>query len=333
MAIYIRAGREIYRKRRRMLNFSSTGTGTVVGSEPFSPTAEFSAAFNFKTTEVVQTTEIIQPPAAVAPAGTIASAGAPVKDPNVSYSVTISADHNHNPRPDSLDGVDISADVTLTSVTSHTSPSALAGGKRARVLSNAAQDSNAPPATSAGHNNNHHHGGSSNNLNILRRRNYEIHNATWSYTKCAILFFSVLLVTWIPSSGNRVYSMINGGDVSKPLFFASAFVLPLQGFWNAIIYIVTSWAACKSLWGQCGAAIRWGWSWSTRRVSIVEITDGRNPVAHRDRTGDHHHAMGRGRSAGMWGVGGVGRRQEGKEEGTSMEDLTSEGRAERVSPV
>lgn len=27
----------------------------------------------------------------------------------------------------------------------------------------------------------------------------------------------------------------------------SAFVLPLQGFWNAVIYAVTSWSACKSL--------------------------------------------------------------------------------------
>jgi hypothetical protein len=32
-----------------------------------------------------------------------------------------------------------------------------------------------------------------------------------------------------------------------PLEYASAFVLPLQGFWNALIYIVTSWKACQML--------------------------------------------------------------------------------------
>lgn len=77
------------------------------------------------------------------------------------------------------------------------------------------------------------------------RANFELNSATWSYTKCALLFFTALLVTWIPSSANRVYSLIHTGGISLPLEIMSALVLPLQGFWNAIIYIVTSWSGCK----------------------------------------------------------------------------------------
>jgi len=85
--------------------------------------------------------------------------------------------------------------------------------------------------------------------NPLRRRAlYEANNATWSYTKCSLLFFTAMLVTWIPSSANRVYSVVHHGHASMPLEYMSAFVLPLQGFWNAIIYMVTSWQACKMLW-------------------------------------------------------------------------------------
>lgn len=82
-----------------------------------------------------------------------------------------------------------------------------------------------------------------------RRRNYEVNNAAWAYTKCAILFFTALLITWIPSSANRLYSFIHPSTLPA-LEFMSAFVLPLQGFWNAIIYAITSWKACKNLWGD-----------------------------------------------------------------------------------
>ncbi|RKU44905.1 hypothetical protein DL546_002042 [Coniochaeta pulveracea] len=80
---------------------------------------------------------------------------------------------------------------------------------------------------------------------VRRRQAYEANNAAWSYTKCAILFFSALLVTWIPSSANRVFSVVHTAELSLPLEYMSAIVLPLQGFWNAIIYIVTSWKACQ----------------------------------------------------------------------------------------
>jgi hypothetical protein len=70
-------------------------------------------------------------------------------------------------------------------------------------------------------------------------------SAAWSYTKVAILFFTAMLVTWIPSTANRLYSIRNPGRIVPALEFAAAFVIPLQGFWNAVIYITTSWKACR----------------------------------------------------------------------------------------
>ncbi|KAL6415423.1 G-protein coupled receptor [Ilyonectria robusta] len=69
--------------------------------------------------------------------------------------------------------------------------------------------------------------------------------AEWSYAKCSVLFFTAMFITWIPSSANRVYSVIHNNNSSVALEYMSAIVLPLQGFWNSIIYIVTSRKACK----------------------------------------------------------------------------------------
>jgi hypothetical protein len=75
-------------------------------------------------------------------------------------------------------------------------------------------------------------------------------SVTWAFTKCAALFAASLLITWIPSSANRLYPLFVVGRVSFPLNVASAVVLPLQGFWNAIIYFTTSRAACKVAWSS-----------------------------------------------------------------------------------
>ncbi|KAL6862316.1 G-protein coupled receptor [Trichoderma novae-zelandiae] len=101
-----------------------------------------------------------------------------------------------------------------------------------------------------------------------RRRNYEINNAAWAYAKCSLLFFTALLVTWIPSSANRVYSVVKAQEINAPLETMSAFVLPLQGFWNAIIYGVTSWEACKSFWED----IKTG-----KRPEVMELVGGSDP--------------------------------------------------------
>jgi hypothetical protein len=138
-----------------------------------------------------------------------------------------------------------------------------------------------------------------------RRRNYELNNAAWAYTKCAFLFFTALLITWIPSSTNRVYSLIHGDSIPA-VEFMSAFVLPLQGFWNAIIYAVTSWAACKNLWSD----MRHG-----RRPEVADLVGGMAPkdnesdLANMVNGGQHSHNYSL-NDIHLGGNGGIGGRQD-----------------------
>lgn len=101
-----------------------------------------------------------------------------------------------------------------------------------------------------------------------RRRNRDVNNAAWSYTKCAILFFTAILITWIPSSANRVYSVVHTNSVSVPLQYMSVFVLPLQGFWNAAIYAVTSWTACRNLFNDIWLGTQSGVSEQLGRLGL-----------------------------------------------------------------
>lgn len=64
--------------------------------------------------------------------------------------------------------------------------------------------------------------------------------AAWSYSKCAMLFFSAMIITWLPSTLNRLYNLASGGSASPALEYMTAIVLPIQGFWNCVIYCVTS---------------------------------------------------------------------------------------------
>ena len=75
----------------------------------------------------------------------------------------------------------------------------------------------------------------------------DANRAAISYCKCALLFFLAALVTWVPSTVNRVVTLVHPEDKIFALNYASSLVLPLQGFWNAIIYIFTSLPACRAL--------------------------------------------------------------------------------------
>ncbi|MCJ1382530.1 hypothetical protein MMC17_005643 [Xylographa soralifera] len=75
----------------------------------------------------------------------------------------------------------------------------------------------------------------------------EANAAAWGYTRCALLFFVSLLITWVPSSLFRVYSLAHPATTSWPLAYAAGLVLPLMGFWNAVIYTTTSWRAVTHL--------------------------------------------------------------------------------------
>ena len=103
----------------------------------------------------------------------------------------------------------------------------------------------------------------------------EANNAAWGYTKVAGLFFIAMMVTWIPSSANRVYSVVHPNEISLGLEFASAFVLPLQGFWNALIYATTSLPACRQVWAQIRGRKGMSGGGITQIAGVFSGNDGR----------------------------------------------------------
>ncbi|CAN8095181.1 unnamed protein product [Discula destructiva] len=199
--IYIRAGREIYRKHRQLKDLNYT---SHYEPEPL----HINNPFNTKTTEV--TVSVSEAP--------------PATDMPLSGERPVNYKHNS-----------ISAQTFR--------PAAYSVSISARLVT-APSSSPSPPISSA----------ITPAAKLSRRRAaIDANNAAWSYTKVAMLFFTALLVTWIPSSANRLYSLAADGQISLPLEYMSAFVLPLQGFWNAIIYCTTSWKACRMLWEDVAA--------------------------------------------------------------------------------
>ena len=79
--------------------------------------------------------------------------------------------------------------------------------------------------------------------------------ATIKYCKCAMLFFLALLCTWVPSSVNRIYTLIHPQETPFGPEYAAGLVLPLQGFWNFVVYVTTSLFACKCLWRDIVQAV------------------------------------------------------------------------------
>ncbi|RFU24869.1 hypothetical protein B7463_g11469, partial [Scytalidium lignicola] len=215
--IYVRTGSEIYKRRRQLRTFSSgppdVSLVTQIG-DPFT---------SMKTTEITVTTEQVDTESSdsidLQKLGRTASQPYPTR-PNVgpkgnnAYTVSISTDQQQTTKfGEKLD--------VISPVTGNPSTPIIPGipttEMPTRTVRNAAMDAN---------------------------------RAAWSYTKVAILFFVAMMVTWIPSSANRVYSVVHPGEVSLPLLYMSSFVLPLQGFWNAVIYISTSLPACRTTWRQ-----------------------------------------------------------------------------------
>jgi hypothetical protein len=62
--------------------------------------------------------------------------------------------------------------------------------------------------------------------------------------------FVAMFVVWLPSSVNRMYQFVHEDRPSFAPNIITAIVLPLQGAWNATIYIFTSRAECKRAWGM-----------------------------------------------------------------------------------
>ncbi|KAG0647022.1 Cyclic AMP receptor 2 [Hyphodiscus hymeniophilus] len=221
-AIYIRAGREIYNKRKQLRDFS--------GSQPDPPPIMSDPFQSVKTTEVFVTSEVIESRDYIdledlgRPGPTTQYLSRPQAAAHKNnYTVTVSSPQaNLQSQPQ--------CNSTETSLPGQ-------GDRKYSIL-------NVPSSA---------HGPNSDRANLYPTRRLavmEANSATWSYTKVAVLFFVAMMVTWIPSSANRVYSVVHPGQVSLGLEFASAFVLPLQGFWNALIYATTSLPACKQVWAH-----------------------------------------------------------------------------------
>ncbi|KAK8125192.1 G-protein coupled receptor [Apiospora kogelbergensis] len=66
-----------------------------------------------------------------------------------------------------------------------------------------------------------------------------------AYLRTSFVFAISVLVTWTPSSINRVHDLVNQYEVSFGINLAAGIVLPLQGVWNAVIFFSTSWTALK----------------------------------------------------------------------------------------
>ncbi|KAK0635688.1 hypothetical protein B0T17DRAFT_485101 [Bombardia bombarda] len=219
--IYIRAGNEIYKKHKQLREFSYSF------HEPEPLPAMDDAFSSRKTTEVRVTSEVVGKSdldlsvldGVSGPRHGSSSSAAPQTPNAAAYSVTISSSKQAAAAADAL----AAAGHDMESY----------GDTRATTAMATATTAPQPP-----------------------RAAYEANSATWSYTKCSLLFFTAMLVTWLPSSANRVYSVVHTNKASMPLEYMSAFVLPLQGFWNAIIYIVTSWKACEMLYDDLANRFR-----------------------------------------------------------------------------
>lgn len=79
-----------------------------------------------------------------------------------------------------------------------------------------------------------------------------------AYLRTSFVFALSVLVTWTPSSINRVYALADPSHPNYGLNVASAVVLPLQGVWNAVIFFTTSWAAVHEVVGARSMGRRWG---------------------------------------------------------------------------
>ena len=75
----------------------------------------------------------------------------------------------------------------------------------------------------------------------------ETNPEAWLYARVAILFFIAMIITWVPSSINRVWQMANPNVINFPLNYAASLVFSLQGVWNVVVYILTSQSACQRL--------------------------------------------------------------------------------------
>lgn len=156
-----------------------------------------------------------------------------------------------------------------------------------------------------------------------------------AYLRTSFVFAISILVTWTPSSINRVYTLIYPAQASYGLNMAAAVVLPLQGVWNAVIYFTTSWRIFREeMDASTGGRRVLGWI-------------GLDERARRQRRGGGSFALGGGGGGGGGGAGGGTPRSEmgrsrrledersrgDEEEGEAMQGDAVELQSPKSSPV
>lgn len=82
--------------------------------------------------------------------------------------------------------------------------------------------------------------------------------AALAYLKVAFLMFIALIVVWVPSSVNRLDQFMHHNKANFPLSLISAIVLPMQGTWNATIYIYTTQAEWRRACAIVGSRVTGG---------------------------------------------------------------------------
>ncbi|KXH63938.1 G-protein coupled receptor [Colletotrichum salicis] len=112
-----------------------------------------------------------------------------------------------------------------------------------------------------------------------------------AYLRTSFIFAISVLVTWTPSSINRVVNLLKPEVVSFGLNVASATVLPLQGVWNAVIFFMTSWTTFKEEWKdmRCRQQGRLGSCGTESRQGAVRIDVLRSDQHDRFRNGRYGH--------------------------------------------
>jgi hypothetical protein len=140
-----------------------------------------------------------------------------------------------------------------------------------------------------------------------------------AYLRTSFLFALSVLVTWIPSSINRIHGLIHN-DSPYAYNVGTATVLPLQGVWNAVIFFVTSWKVLRSCVED----------WRGRREVVELVEAGRRRGEDGDgvglwgngrRTGDERRGKsvseeggnGRGEERESWGFVDLGQEREGSD--------------------
>ena len=103
--------------------------------------------------------------------------------------------------------------------------------------------------------------------------------STTAYSRVAFLFFASNLITWVPASINRVYSIYHPDAPSFVLNVAAAAVLPLQGLWNCVIYLIVNRPLFGVIFGEWRGKV---------------LRSGNEEVLVEERTGDVEMSGGKG---------------------------------------